>query len=176
MSGIELVKLDPGLQSLASATVTPASISRRASGYGCRVENSTPGSRVATVSRCRRARPRRVVEERAVVDGCRAQRDGEPHAVAGAELVAVHARQQPARDARPRARARLSARERAALAEDVDPARVRRARVEHLAADEVDVVVAAVGELRRHDVRAEEGDLGRDLGGEPGEARLVARP
>ena len=31
-NGIELVKLDPGLQSLASATVTPASMSRRASG------------------------------------------------------------------------------------------------------------------------------------------------
>ena len=49
-NGIELVKLDPGLQSLASATVTPASMRRRASGYGWRVENSTPGSRVATVS------------------------------------------------------------------------------------------------------------------------------
>jgi hypothetical protein len=32
MSDIELVKLEPGLQSLASATVTPASMSRRASG------------------------------------------------------------------------------------------------------------------------------------------------
>ncbi len=32
MSGIELVKLDPGLQSLARATVAPASSSRRASG------------------------------------------------------------------------------------------------------------------------------------------------
>ena len=31
-NGIELVKLDPGLQSLASATVTPASMRRRASG------------------------------------------------------------------------------------------------------------------------------------------------
>jgi len=44
------VKHDPGLQSVASATVAPASISLRASGYGCRVENSTPGSSVATVS------------------------------------------------------------------------------------------------------------------------------
>ena len=43
------VKQDPGLQSVASATVTPAASSRRASGYGCRVENSTPGSNVATV-------------------------------------------------------------------------------------------------------------------------------
>lgn len=50
MSGIDEVKLVPGLQSLARATVTPASSRRRASGYGCRVENSTPGSSVATVS------------------------------------------------------------------------------------------------------------------------------
>src|SRR5215469_7275407 len=40
---------DPGLQSVASATVTPASSSRRASGYGCLVPNSAPGSSVATV-------------------------------------------------------------------------------------------------------------------------------
>src|SRR5204863_7738697 len=40
---------DPGLQSVASATVTPASSSARASGYGDRVENSAPGSSVATV-------------------------------------------------------------------------------------------------------------------------------
>ncbi len=39
----------PGLQSVASATVTPASSSRLASGHGARVENSAPGSRVATV-------------------------------------------------------------------------------------------------------------------------------
>ena len=45
--------------------------------------------------------------------------------------------------------------------------------VEHLAAHEVDVLVAAVGVLGRHDVRAEERDLGRDLGGEAREPRLV---
>jgi len=49
-NGIDEVKLDPGFVSQASATVTPASIRRRAFGYGCRVENSTPGSRVSTVS------------------------------------------------------------------------------------------------------------------------------
>src|SRR3954452_22226099 len=48
--GIEDVYDEPGLQSLANATVTPASSNRRASGYGDRVENSAPGSRVATVS------------------------------------------------------------------------------------------------------------------------------
>jgi len=39
----------PGLQSVASATVTPASSSRFASGHCARVENSAPGSSVATV-------------------------------------------------------------------------------------------------------------------------------
>ncbi len=48
-SGTDEVKHEPGLQSLASATCTPASSSRRASGYGDRVENSTPGSSVAVV-------------------------------------------------------------------------------------------------------------------------------
>ena len=48
-NGIDVVKHEPGLQSLARATVTPASIKRRASGYGERVENATPGSSVATV-------------------------------------------------------------------------------------------------------------------------------
>src|SRR5262249_37245855 len=38
---------EPGLQSVASATVAPASSSRRASGYGDLVENSAPGSSVA---------------------------------------------------------------------------------------------------------------------------------
>jgi hypothetical protein len=40
----------PGLQSVASATVTPASIIRRASGHCALVENSAPGRRVATVA------------------------------------------------------------------------------------------------------------------------------
>src|SRR5690606_2260064 len=47
-NGIDEVYDEPGLQSVASATVTPASMSLRASGYGERVENSAPGSRVAT--------------------------------------------------------------------------------------------------------------------------------
>src|SRR5580658_4181543 len=48
-NGMLEVKQEPGLQSVAMATVTPASSSVRASGYGCLVENSTPGSSVATV-------------------------------------------------------------------------------------------------------------------------------
>ena len=48
-NAIELVKQEPGLQSLARAIVTPASRSLRPSGYGDRVLNSTPGSSVAIV-------------------------------------------------------------------------------------------------------------------------------
>ena len=48
--GIDEVKDDPGLQSVDSATVAPASSSRRASGQAARVENSAPGSSVATVA------------------------------------------------------------------------------------------------------------------------------
>src|ERR1700694_1292968 len=39
----------PGLQSVASATVAPASTNRFASGHRARGENSAPGSSVATV-------------------------------------------------------------------------------------------------------------------------------
>ncbi|CAM5728388.1 hypothetical protein SHIRM173S_03593 [Streptomyces hirsutus] len=54
-NGTEDVKDDPGLQSVDSATVTPASSSLRASGQAARVENSAPGSRVATVRLSARA-------------------------------------------------------------------------------------------------------------------------
>ena len=94
-----------------------------------------------------------------MVDGCRAQRDCEPHALARAELIAVHPRPEPAGEPGLEDAAGLVGGERAPFAEHVDPARVRRARVEHRAADELDVVVAAVLELGGHDVGAEEGDL-----------------
>ena len=55
--------------------------------------------------------------------------------------------------------ARLVGVEGAAVAEHVDPARVRRAGVEHRPGDERDVGVGVVGELGRHDVGAEEGGL-----------------
>ena len=48
-NGIEVVYDDPGLQSEASATVTPASINRLASGNLDRVHSSAVGNRVATV-------------------------------------------------------------------------------------------------------------------------------
>ena len=49
-NGMLEVYEDPGLQSVARATTAPADSRRRASGYGCLVPNSAPGSRVATVS------------------------------------------------------------------------------------------------------------------------------
>src|SRR3954449_12319223 len=48
-NGIDDVYDEPGLQSVASATVAPASSNARAGGYGDRVENSAPGRSVATV-------------------------------------------------------------------------------------------------------------------------------
>ena len=48
-NGIEVVYEDPGLQSVASATVTPCSIMCRACGSGPRVHNSAAGNNVATV-------------------------------------------------------------------------------------------------------------------------------
>ena len=53
--GTEEVNDEPGLQSVDRATVTPASRSRRASGHSARVENSAPGSSVATVPPLARA-------------------------------------------------------------------------------------------------------------------------
>ena len=108
-----------------------------------------------------------------MVDGCRAELDREAHPAALAELVAVHAHAEARGRAGLEDAAGLLGRERPALAERVDPARVRRARGQHLADDEVDVLVGAVGVLGRHHVGAEEGDLLGDLAGEPHEALLV---
>jgi hypothetical protein len=49
-SGMDDVYDEPGLQSDANATITPASISFRASGNGERVHNSAVGNNVATVA------------------------------------------------------------------------------------------------------------------------------
>ena len=101
------------------------------------------------------------------------ERHGELHAFAGAELAGVNAHTQPAGRARREHTPRLFDRERAGLAEDVDPAGVRRAGVEHGARDEVDVGVGVVGVLGRNDVGAEEGDLVGDGRRDRDEPRLV---
>ncbi len=91
-----------------------------------------------------------------MVDGCRAELDREAHAAALAELVAVHAHAEARGRAGLEDAAGLLGRERAALAERVDPARVRCAGVEHLADDEVDVRVGgAVGVVGERGVLAE---------------------
>ena len=100
-----------------------------------------------------------------------------------AELVAVHPHAEAGGRAGLEHASGLLGRERAALAERVDPARVRGARGEHLADDEVDVRVGGsvgvaverrvLAELERHHVRAEERDLVGDLAGESHEALLV---
>ncbi len=76
-----------------------------------------------------------------MVDRGGAELDREPHARARAELVAVHAQAEPGGAARLEHRARLLGVERAVLAEDVDPARVRRARRSMSPQHERDVVV-----------------------------------
>ena len=107
-----------------------------------------------------------------MVDRGGAQLDREPHARARAELVAVHAQAEPGGAARLEHRARLVGVERALLAEDVDPAGERRAGGEHLAADELDVVVGAALVLGRDDVGAEEGDVVGELRGDLAAAAL----
>ncbi len=62
-------------------------------------------------------------------------------------------------------RAALVGVERAVLAEGVDPAGLRGAAVEHLAAHEVDVGVAIVGVFGRNDMSPEKGDFIRHFGG-----------
>ena len=97
----------------------------------------------------------------------------QPDARARAELAGVDPRQQAAGHGRGQHRARLVLAERAALAEHVDPAAVRRARVEHRAAHQVHVRRRVVRELGGHHVRAQVGDLGGDLGGQRHRAGLV---
>ena len=101
----------------------------------------------------------------------RADLDGDLHAGAVLQLVGVDARRETAGSTGAQDLARLVAVEGAAVAEHVDPARVRRAGLEHLPDHQRDVVVRAVGVLRRHDVRAEEGDLVDEPGAASSERR-----
>ena len=91
-NGIEEVKDEPGLQSVDSATVAPASRRRRASGYvgagGELRAGQQGGDRVAV----RQGVHVGVGEVGAVVGGGRVQLDGELDAGAVGELVGVDAR------------------------------------------------------------------------------------
>ena len=94
-----------------------------------------------------------------VVHARGAQLGGERHPAGAAQLVAVHAQAQARVGAGAQHPLRLLGVESALLAEDVDPAHVRGDRGEHLAGDQVDVVLGAAGELAGHQVGAEEGAL-----------------
>ena len=109
----------------------------------------------------------------AVVGGGRAGLRSDADAGPGSELVGVDAGAQAAGPARGQDRGGLVGAERPVLAEHVDPPGVRRARVQHRAAHQVHVAGHVAGELGRHDVRAEVGDLGRDLAGQRERAGLV---
>ena len=113
---------------------------------------------MATVSELASASTSASVTWVTVVGGGGAELDRDLDARAVAELVGVHARRQALGDPGLEDRAGLLAVERAVLAEDVDPARVRRAGVEHLALDEVDV---GVGRRTRAGRRARRGTSSR---------------
>ena len=132
-NGMLVVYELPGLQSVASATVAPASMSRRASGYRARVENSAPGSSVATVVPRRGERFDVVVggigavvhRRRAQLDaraGCPRRGRAGRRAAAGSGPAAMPAVEDVAG---------LVDVERAAIAEHVHPAGMRRAGRQH---------------------------------------------
>ena len=158
-SGIDDVYDEPGLQSVASATVTPAPSSRRASGHGERVENSTPGSSVATTPV--RASASTSSSDRYVQWSADAVPSSHASCTPGPwpSWLAWIRGSRPAAAAGRQNRAGLVGVEGAALAERVDPARVRRACLEHRPAHERDVGRRVVGQLGWHHVRAQEGRL-----------------
>jgi hypothetical protein len=168
-NGMDVVKLGPGLQSVARATVTPASSSRRAGAYGERVLNSAHGTSTATTS---------AVEQRghvcfgqvgAVVGARGAQLGSQLYARPGPSCWRAGARpgRGPAGRQHPSA---LLLVEGSPFAEGVDRGRERRRGVQHLAADQVDVGVRVPV---RHDVGAEEGGVLGDPAGDLQAAALV---
>ncbi len=105
-----------------------------------------------------------------MVGAGRADLNGELRARAGAELVGMHPRAEPAGLAGPQDRAALVDVEGTPLAEHVDPSSVRCAGVQHRAGDlgEVGGAVDALGD----DVRAEERRLRGELRRDPQRALL----
>ena len=108
-----------------------------------------------------------------MVDRGEAELAGQAYAGTGTELVGVQPTGEPLRVAGGQDGPGLVGVERTGLAEDVDPLRVRRSRLEHRTGDEVDVAGRVVGVLRRHDVGAEEGGLVGVLLRDRQAARLV---
>ena len=135
------------------------------SGYGWRVEKSVAwqegGDRVAAGEGGEVV----VGEIGAVVHGRRPQLDRETNAGPETKLITVYAQPETSVAAGLEHRSRLVGVERALLAEDVDPARVGPARVEHLAADQRHVVVRAAVVLAKYRVRSQEGHVVGQSGG-----------
>ncbi|MDH6189065.1 hypothetical protein M2168_002097 [Streptomyces sp. CZ24] len=153
--------------------MAPASSSRRASGQGARGGelgarqqggDGPAGGEGVHVG---------VGEVGAVVGAGRVELDGELDAGAVAELVGVHAWDEPPGASGGEDGAGGVAVEGAAFAEDVDPAGVGRAGVEHGAGDQVHVARRVAGVLGGDDVRAEIGDLVGVGGGDAQGAGLV---
>ena len=108
-----------------------------------------------------------------MIDACRAELDGQSHTGPETELVAVHAGQEPAAASGLKDPPGLLFVERARIAEDVDPPRVRRARRRASDRDQLDVCGSVARVLGRHDVRTQERGLGGDLAGDRQQPRLV---
>ena len=174
-NGMLVVNELPGLQSVASATVAPASMSRLASGYRARVENSAPGQQRGDGGVCGACERFDVVVGGigAVIHRGGAELDREPDTRAGAELAGVQPRVEPGGHSGCEDVTGFVDVERAAIAEHIHPAGVRRAGLQHRAGDQVDVGRAVVAELCGNDVRAEECRLVGDGPGDPQRAGLV---
>jgi hypothetical protein len=171
--GMLVVNDVPGLQSVASTTVTPASSSARASGHGRPARQV--GHREQGRDDARRGERLPILgsQVREMVGARRSELGGELRARAVLQLVRMDTESHPA-VARGRQHApRLRPVERAAVAEHVAPARERCARIEHRAAHQVDVAVRVIGALGRDDVGAEERDLVGDRPGDREQPGLV---
>ncbi len=109
-----------------------------------------------------------------MVGRCAPLFDSELYARPGTELVGMEAQAQPGGPAGGEHRPALVGVEGAHLAEGVDPAGVRRGRVEHRAAHEVHIVVGAPLVLGRNHMGTEEGGLGGEPFGNLQAPHLVA--
>jgi hypothetical protein len=128
------------LQSVASATTTPASRNWRPDGYGERVENSAPGSSVASVRDAARAAtsPSLTYVQWSTLAASRVDSNLETGALRGQQDLS-----------------RFVDVEGSSFTKDVDPSSLRGAGVEHGTAHQVDVTLSIVHKLFGNDVGPE---------------------
>ena len=174
-NGMLVVNELPGLQSVASATVAPASMSRlgvripRARGeFGAWQQRGDGGA-------CRACERLDVVVGGigAVIHRRSAQLDREPDARTGPELAGMQPRIETGGHSGCEDVTSLVDIEGAAVAEHIHPPGVRRACLQHRTGDHVDVGLAVVAELRGNDMCAKERRLVGDGLGDPQRAGLV---